>query len=76
MRQETLLTIRSLVRDGLVELGDLLGEGGRFVVWNTPPDESIQRIYDLYATHFDDQLWWPWECWLNLTEKGEKIALT
>jgi hypothetical protein len=74
LQKKTLDTIRSLVSDGLFELGDLSGEGGRFVAWETPLDESMKRIYDLYVKHFDDNSLWIWECWLNLIDKGERIA--
>jgi hypothetical protein len=74
VQQKTLDTIRALVSDGLFELGDLSGEDGSFVAWNTQLDESMKRIYDLYVKHFDNNSLWIWECWLDLTEKGEKIA--
>src|ERR1700746_1516945 len=34
VQEETLQTIRSLVSDGLFELGDLSGEGGSLVAWS------------------------------------------
>jgi hypothetical protein len=71
---KTLELIRSLVSDGLFELGDLKGEGARFTAWNIPLDESIQRIRDVYVTNFDDENTWPWFCWLDLTEKGQQVA--
>lgn len=74
VQQKTLGTIRSLVADGLFELGDLSGEDGRFAAWETPLDESMKRIYDLYVKHFDNNSLWIWECWLNLTDKGEQVA--
>jgi hypothetical protein len=74
VQQKTLETIRSLVSDGLVELGDLAGEDGSFVAWNTPLDESMKEIHDIYVNHFDDKLNWTIYCWLNLTAKGEQIA--
>lgn len=73
VQNETLQTLRSLVTDGLVEVGDLSGEGGRFVAWDTPLDESIERISDEYITHFDNREW-RWIFWLNPTEKGEQVA--
>jgi hypothetical protein len=74
VQQKTLDTIHALVSDGLFELGDLSGEGGSFVAWDAPLDESMKRIYDLYVKHFDDNSLWIWECWLNLTAKGEHVA--
>ena len=28
----------------------------------------------MYVTRFDDKGGWPWDCWLNLTEKGLPAA--
>jgi hypothetical protein len=44
---QTLDLIRSLERGGMLQVGDLSGEGSRFVAGNTPLDKSIQRIHDL-----------------------------
>jgi hypothetical protein len=74
VQDNTLEIIRSLVDDGLVELGSMSGKGGHFVTWETSLDESMQEIHDVYVNHFDDRGLWIWYCWLNLTSKGEQIA--
>jgi hypothetical protein len=74
VQQKTLDTIRSLVSDGLFELGDLSGKGGHFVSWQASLEDSMKIIYDVYITHFDDRDLWYWYCWLNLTTKGEQVA--
>lgn len=66
--------IRSLVTDGLFELGDLDTPNHRFGAWDCPLDESIQRIRDVYVNHFDDEAEWWFYCWLDATEKGLKAA--
>lgn len=71
---KTIDLIRSLVSDGLFEVGDLKGENGRFAAWDIPLDESIRRIRDVYTTKFDDDKEWWFYCWLDLTEKGEQVA--
>jgi hypothetical protein len=71
---KTLDLIRSLVSDGLFEVWDLKGEGGRFAAWDIPLDESIRSIRDVYVTNFADQNTWRWFCWLDLTEKGQQVA--
>jgi hypothetical protein len=73
IHNKTLGLIYSLVSDGMFELGDLK-QNSRFTAWNTPLDESIQRIRDVYTKNFDDQNTWPWFCWLDLTEKGQQVA--
>jgi hypothetical protein len=75
-QDQTLALIRSLVSEGLLDVGDLSGEDGRFLAWDAPLKESMQRIYDMYVANFDDMSCWPWLCWLNLTEKGLEIART
>jgi hypothetical protein len=74
VQSKTLEMIRSLVDDGLVELGSMSGEGGYFVTWDTPLDESMKEIHDVYVNDFGDRALWVWDCWLNLTAKGKQVA--
>jgi hypothetical protein len=72
--QDTVLElIRSLVSDGFYVVGELNGSS-RFEAWDTPLDESIQRIRDVYTTKFDDEPEWWFYCWLAITEKGWQVA--
>lgn len=74
VQNETLDTIRSLVTDGLFEVGDLGGPHGGFAAWNTPLEESIKRISDAYMGQFDNETAWTWVFWLGLTDKGRRVA--
>jgi hypothetical protein len=74
VQEETLQTIRSLVSDGLFELGDLSGEGGSLVAWSGSLDESIQRISDVYVAKYDHPPAWVWSAWMELTDKGQRLA--
>jgi hypothetical protein len=74
VQNATLETIRSVVGEGLVVLGDLSGETGRLVAWSEPLEESMEKISDLYVVNYDDAGAWIWSVWLELTEKGEQIA--
>jgi hypothetical protein len=74
LQRETLETIRNLVSDGLFELGDLSGEGGSLAAWSGSLDDSIQRISDVYVTHYDDPPAWVFFAWMELTEAGMQIA--
>ena len=74
IQDKVLDLIRSLVTNGLFELGDLATEDNRFGAWDAPLDESIQRIRDVYVNKFDDDPEWWFFCWLKLTEKGLKAA--
>lgn len=74
VQSETLSLVRSLLSEGLVDVGDFSDKSGDFVAWDTPVEASMQRIYKLYVTYYRDTLGWPYEVWLELTEKGERIA--
>jgi hypothetical protein len=75
IQDKVLDLIRSLVTDGLFELGDLATPNHRFGAWDTPLDESIQQIRDVYVNKFDDDPEWWFYCWLDATEKGLKVAV-
>lgn len=74
VQHETLETIRSLVSDGLFEVGDLSGPGGEFAAWDSPLEESIARIAEAYIGQFEDESAWIWVFWLGLTDKGRQVA--
>lgn len=69
----TLDLIRSLVEEGLFEVGEVTAGSG-FMAWTTSLEESVTRIRRVYVERFDDRDRWPWYCWLNLTDKGEQVA--
>jgi hypothetical protein len=74
VQDKVLDLIRSLVTDGLFEVGDLATEDSRFGAWATPLDESIERIRDAYVDNFNDETKWWFVCWLESTEKGQQVA--
>lgn len=76
IQEKVLDLIRSLVSDGLFEVGDLDTEDHRFGAWDNPLDESLQRIREVYTKEFDDESAWWFICWLDLTEKGLQVAET
>jgi hypothetical protein len=49
IQEKVLDLIRSLVTDGLYELGDLATADHRVGAWDAPLDESIQQIRDVYV---------------------------
>jgi hypothetical protein len=73
VQRETLDTIRSLVSDGLVEVGNL-APGGRFAAWDTPLEESLERIAAAYIDNFEHETGWLWVFWLSLTDEGRRRA--
>jgi hypothetical protein len=74
IQDKVLDLIRSLVTDGLFEVGDLATADNRFRAWDTTLDESIDRIRDVYVKKFDAESAWWFCCWLDLTEEGQKVA--
>jgi hypothetical protein len=62
VQDKVLDLIRSLVTDGLFELGDLVTPNRRFGAWDTPLDEAIQQIRDVYVNQFDDDPEWWFYC--------------
>jgi len=68
-------TVRSLLLDGLVEVGDIPGRGDPgFKPWPGTVDEVMTRFTDRFVTHHEDRLGWEYTIWLNLTEKGEQAS--
>ena len=74
VQQKTLDLVRTLVTDGVAEVGDLHDHGARFEPWDTPLDESIQRLSAEYVDRFDDRTGWPWTLWLRVTDKGKELG--
>ena len=74
-RQDLALnTIRSLVEDGLMEIGDLPSQGSRLVAWDVSLDVALARISDRFVGHYDDTAMWGFSVWLGLTDAGEHVA--
>jgi hypothetical protein len=68
-------TVRSLLLDGLVEIGDIPGRGDPgFKPWPGTLDEVMTRFTDRFVRHYDDRLGWEYTIWLNLTAKGEQAS--
>ena len=74
VQKETLETIRNLVDDGLFRLGDV--DKFRFVASKRPLDRSMHKISHRYVRHYDDPRRWMFSAWMNLTDKGQQLALS
>ncbi|MGA8330973.1 MAG: hypothetical protein WB777_16985 [Mycobacterium sp.] len=75
-RQQLMLqTIRSLLQDGLVEVGDIPAPGDPgFLVWPGTLDEVMERLTERIVDHYDDPDSWDYSTWLNLTAEGQKAS--
>jgi hypothetical protein len=69
-----LQTIRSLVEEGLMRIGDLPGPDGKFPAWNLPVDAAMERVHDRFVRHYDDPTGWEFSIWLGLTDSGRRTA--
>jgi hypothetical protein len=74
-RQDLALrTIRSLLDDGLIEIGDILGASDeRIVPWDLSVDAAMERVYDLSSATTTPALW-EFTIWMGLTPAGERLA--
>ena len=68
-------TVRSLLVDGLVEVGVIPGRNSPgFKAWPGTTDEIMQQFTDLFIGHHDDPHTWEYAIWLNLTPNGEQAS--
>ena len=74
IQRKTLELVRLLISERVAEVGDLREHGARFEPWNSPVQETIQRISAEYVDRFDDRAGWPWTLWLRVTDKGKDLG--
>jgi hypothetical protein len=74
-QQLALQTIRSLLDDGLMKIGDIVGASDeRVVPWDLTIDAAMERVRDLFVDHYDERTLWDLTIWLQLTSAGERLA--
>ena len=66
-------TIGSLLRDGLMELGELPASGNPFLAW-TPVANALDRLRERFVERYDEPETWDYSIWLNLTELGRQVT--
>jgi hypothetical protein len=73
-RQDLVLTtIRSLINEGLMQIGELPGPDGRFPAWE-PVDAAMDRLKERFVDHYDEPASWDYSVWLGLTDAGRPVA--
>lgn len=77
-RQNVVLrTIRSLLDDGVMKVGDILsGSDERVVPWDLTTDDAMERVRDLFVDHYNELTLWDFTIWFQLTPTGERLART
>ncbi|BBY25462.1 hypothetical protein MSTO_56670 [Mycobacterium stomatepiae] len=70
-----LRTIRSLLDDGLMKIGDIFGASDeRVVPWDLSIDAAMDRVRDLFVDHYDEPDLYDFRIWLQLNPAGEQAA--
>ena len=69
----TLRTIRSLLQDGLMQIGELPGPDESFPAWE-PIDVAMDRLRERFVGHYAEPASWDYSIWLGLTEAGRPVA--
>lgn len=75
-RQRLILsTIRSMLTDGLIEVGAIPGpDDPGFIAWPGGVDAVMARLESLLVGQRDDPDTWEYATWLNLTPAGDAVA--
>ncbi len=66
-------TIGSLLKDGLVQIGELPGPEETFPAWE-PIDVALNRLHERFIGQYDEPASWDYSIWLGLTDAGQKVA--
>jgi hypothetical protein len=73
-RQDLILrTIRPLLENGLMQIGELPGPDGKFPAWE-PIDVAMDRLRERFVDHCAEPTSWDYSIWLGLTEAGRPVA--
>jgi hypothetical protein len=78
IQQRTLRMVRELVGEGLFVLGipkPSKADPAGFDEWDVPLDEAMAKIEKTYIGNYDDWKSWYFVVSMDLTAKGEKLAL-
>lgn len=74
-QQLVLQTIKSLLEEGLVEVGDIPGPNDAgFLTWPGTLDEVMDRLKERIVDRYDDPDSWEYSTWLNLTSRGHRAS--
>ena len=69
----TLRTIRSLLDDGLIQIGELPGPDGKFPAWPSI-DVAMDRLRERFVDHYAEPASWDYSIWLGVTDAGRPVA--
>jgi hypothetical protein len=70
-------TVRSLLQDGLMQIGDVSGgDPAKLIPWELSLDDAMARLQDRFVRHYEEPAMWVFSFWFGLTETGERVAKT
>jgi len=69
----TIRTTRLLLRDGLMQIGELPGPDETFTAWE-PIDVAMDRLHERFVGRYTEPASWDYSIWLGLTEAGRPVA--
>ena len=74
-QSRVMATIGSLLTEGLVVVGEIVGGTDAYVdPWKLPTEDALIRLHQFYVTHYDDETRWSVAIWFALTPSGERAA--
>lgn len=79
-RPLALAAIRVLAEAGYIRIGDLeyrdpeTKTGLHWVEWPGSLDEQLARLVEVFTPEVEDDRYWYYGCWLNLTDSGEEVV--
>jgi hypothetical protein len=74
-QSRVMTTIGSLLSEGLVVVGEIVGGTDAYVdQWKLSTEDALIRLHQFYVTHYDDETRWSVAIWFALTPSGERAA--
>jgi hypothetical protein len=75
-QSRVMTTIGSLLSEGLVVVGEIVGGTDAYVdPWKVSTEDALIRLRQFYVTHYDDEARWSVAIWFALTPEGERAAV-
>lgn len=73
-RQDLIVrTVRSLLEDGLMQVGELPGPDGAFAAWE-PIGIAMARLGERFIDNYSERESWDYSIWLSLSDAGLPLA--
>ncbi len=74
-QSRVMTTIGSLLTEGLVVVGEIVGGTDAYVdSWKLSTEDALIRLHQFYVAHYDDEAGWSVAIWFALTPSGERVA--